>query len=220
MKQQLEILQKNVGRLMQECLAKGEFETVTNLSPLLARVQGLQKRAADIEHETSEIESALKVIKTGSRAQIEELAPQLAITREIERARPQTLKILIDWKANKRDGGTEEICENTAAGTMAAFVSHVVQKLGLHVLAKLEQVRINRGPLVSTKPAVDFVNLAQGNLYAHKKIRGTDYYILTHSQTTQKITDLNRVCRVLGFVPGSVQIQQINRDSWLDGLLN
>jgi hypothetical protein len=69
-------------------------------------------------------------------------------------------------------------------------------------------------------PAKDFVNQAQGKLYGHKKIQGTDYYVLTHSQTSQKIEDLNRICRVVGFISGSVQIEQVNRHAWLDELVN
>jgi hypothetical protein len=225
MKQQIENLQKSIGKLMQEHLANAEFDTVTILSPLLARVQELQKRDADIEREVAEIESTLKATKGKSQTQkVAELVPQLTSAYgngdETGRGRPQTLKIRIDWKANARNKEPEEICENTAAASMAAFVSRAIQELGQDVLSKLERVRINRGPLISRTPAKDFVNQAQGKLYGHKKIRGSDYYILTHSQTSQKVEDLNKVCRVLGFVPGSIQIEQVNRHAWLDDLVN
>jgi hypothetical protein len=225
MKQQIENLQVNIGKLMQEHLSARDFDTVTILSPLLTRVQELQKRNADIEREVAEIESTLKATKGKSHSQkVAELVPQLTAAydkgNETERGRLQTLKILIDWKANKRNKQSEEICENTAAASMAAFASRIIQELGHDILPKLERIRINRGPLISKTPAKDFVNQAQGKLYGHKKIRGSDYYILTHSQTSQKVEDLNRVCRVLGFVPGSVQIEQVNRHSWLDDLRN
>jgi len=99
---------------------------------------------------------------------------------------------------------------------MEAFVSRVVQAMGPEALIKLEQVRINRGPLISKTPARDFLNQAKGDLYSHKRIRGTDYYILTHSETSQKVDDLKKVCRVLGFAPESVHIEQVNRHAWLD----
>ena len=225
MKQQIENLQSNIGKLMQEHLTARDFDTVTILSPLLSRVQELQKRNADIEREVAEIESTLKATKGKSHSQkVAELVPQLTAAYEngngTERGRPQTLKIRIDWKANKRNKDVEEICENTAAASMAVFVGRIIQELGNDVLPRLERVRINRGPLISKTPAKDFVNQAQGKPYGHKKIRGSDYYILTHSQTSQKVEDLYRVCRVLGFVPGSVQIEQVNRQAWLDNILN
>ncbi|MES1181064.1 MAG: hypothetical protein ABUL66_04300 [Verrucomicrobiota bacterium] len=225
MKQQIENLQANIGKLMQEHLSARDFDTVTILSPLLSRVQELQKQNADIEREVTEIESTLKATNGKSHSQkVAELVPQLTSAyengNETERGRPQTLKIHIDWKANKHNKEAEEICEHTAAASMAVFVGRVIQELGQDVLPKLERVRINRGPLISKTPTKDFVNQAQGKLYGHKKIRGSDYYILTHSQTSQKVEDLNRICRVLGFTSGSVQIEQVNRHAWLDELAN
>jgi hypothetical protein len=225
MKQQIENLQASIGKLMQEHLSSQDFETVTILSPLLSRVQELQKRNSEIERELSEIELILKATKGKSSSQkVAEIVPPFTAgfdeEERTERGRPQTLKIRINWKANKYNKDAEEICENTAAASMAIFFSRVLQELGPDTLPKLERIRINRGPLVSKSPAKDFVNQAQGKLYGHKKIRGTDYYILTHSSTLQKVEDLNRVCRVLGFAPGSVQIEQVNRHAWLDAVLN
>lgn len=210
---------------MQEHLANADFSTVNILSPLLARVLDLQKRNASIEREVSEIEATLRAAKGKSQTQkVAELVPQLTAAfgngGGEGRGRPQTLKICVDWRANKRNKEPEEICENTAAASMVTFVSRAIQEFGQDILQKLGQVRVNRGPLISKTPAKDFVNQAQGKLYGHKKIKGCDYYILTHSQTSQKVEDLNKVCRVLGFVPGSVQIEQVNRHAWLDGLGN
>ncbi|HEY2083748.1 MAG TPA: hypothetical protein VGI88_13275 [Verrucomicrobiae bacterium] len=221
MKQKIEALQANIGSLMQQHLSKGDFETVTILSPLLSRIQDLQRRNASVEYEVSEIEAALKSLKAKPVSQkITEAVPQLTedFNNAAERGRPQTLKITIDWKANKRNRASEQICENTAAASQALFISRLIEELGSDAVQKLEKIRINRGPLLSKTPAKDFVNQTQGRLYGHKKIRGTDYYILTHSQTSQKVEDLNRVCRVVGLSPGSVQIEQVNRYTWLDGL--
>ena len=224
MKQQIENLQASIGKMMQEYLADSKFETVNILSPLLARVQELQKRNAEIERDVSEIEAILKATRGKLQTQkVADLVPQLTATFENSdsgRGRLQTLKICVDWKANKRNRESEEICENTAAASMATFIGRTVQEFGQEVLPKLSQVRINRGPLVSKTPARDFVNQAQGKLYGHKKISGSDYYVLTHSPTTQKIDDIHKMCRVLGFVPGSVKIEQVNRHAWLDELLN
>lgn len=219
MKQKIENLLKRIGKLMQEHLSSDEFDEVTALSPLLARVQMLQRREAEIESEVAEIESKLSASNGKSQ-----LAPRLteayANAGETGSGRRQTLKIHVDWKANKRNKEPQEICENTAAASMAEFVSRVIEEFGQEALSKLAQVRINRGPLISKTPARDFLNHAQGKLYGHQKLRVSDYYILTHSPTDQKIQDLDGVCRLLGFIPGSVQIEKINRHRWFDGLKN
>lgn len=208
---------------MQRHLSKRDFETVAALSPLLSRVQDVQRRCVSIEGEIAEIEYAIKALKAGSTSEntggvMPKLVPEFAREGDAERARLQTLKITIDWKANKRNHGTEEICENTAAASMVQFISRLIEEFGSDALEKMEKIRINRGPLLSKSPTKDFVNQTQGRLYGHKKIHGTDYYVLTHSQTSQKVEDLNRLCRVVGFALGSVQIEQVNRHSWLDGL--
>jgi hypothetical protein len=223
MKQQIENLQANIGGLMQEHLSARDFDTVTILSPLLSRVQELQKQNADIEREVNEIASTLKATKGKHHSEkVAELVPKLTSTYEDgsrkERGRPQTLKIQIDWRSNHRDKEVEEICEHTAAASMVVFVERLVQELGQDILPKLERIRINRGPLISKTPAKDFINQVKGELYGHKKIRGTDYYILTHSQTSQKVEDLNKICQSLGLVTGSVKINQVNRHAWLDDL--
>jgi len=225
MKQQIQKLQADIGGLMQYHLSIGNFETVTILSALLSRIQDLQKRDAEIRREVEEIESTLTTLKadktTPASKKVAALVPQLTASLESqgsERGRPQTLKIKIDWKANKRSRNLEEICENTAASSMTHFLSRVIEEFGNDALQKMEQIRINRGPLLSKNPSKDFANKMQGKLYGHKKIQGTDYYVLTHSATSEKVEDLKNICRAIGFVPGSVQIEQVNRHSWLDGL--
>src|SRR5262245_20887196 len=117
MKQQIESLQATVGRLMQDHLAKRDFDTVTVLSPLLSRLGDLHKRHVELEREVSESENALNSVKGKSRSEkVAALVPQLTVSDEngshVERGSPQTLKISIDWKANKRNRGSEEICEH------------------------------------------------------------------------------------------------------------
>ena len=65
--------------------------------------------------------------------------------------------------------------------------------------------------MISKSPKTDFLNQTQGKVYGHKRLRGTDYFVLTHSQTSQKVDDLGRICRVLGLIPGSVQIRVVDR---------
>src|ERR1044071_10239606 len=63
---------------MQGHLSKRDFESVTQLSTLLSRVQQLQRRATELEGDVSEIETSLKGINGKSSPQkVAELIPQL-----------------------------------------------------------------------------------------------------------------------------------------------
>ena len=208
----IESLQTQIGKLMQDHLARGDFNAVTALSPLLSRAQELQKRASEIASGCAEIESTLKALNGKSSSQpITEIVLDAEDDRPEGRARPHTLRIKIDWKANGRSQPAEEIFEHTGAATMMTFVGRLVEEFGDDAVQKLSRLRIKRGPFLSKTPAKDFVNPVQGKLYGHKKLRGTEFYILTHSSTSQKVEDLNRVCRILGLVPGSVVIEKVDR---------
>jgi len=216
MKQQIENLQVKIGKLMQDLLARHDFDTVSRLSPLLARTQEFERRNTELEQQVSEIENTLTAFNGKSGAKkVADLVPQLTTAcqqeEEERRGRLHTLRIKVNWRANGRDRDAEEIYEHTAAASMASFVARLIQEFGDDAVQKLSRMRVNRGSLISRSPAKDFVNQAQGKLYGHKKLRGTEYYILTHSQTSQKVEDLNRVCRVLGLVDGSVEIDKIDR---------
>ncbi len=205
-----------IGKLMQDHLENQNFDDVTALSPILSRLKDLQRRREAVEREVSEIEAALSHtngIQTQQR--LAELLPHNADEEQVDpgRARPQTLCIRIEWQANKRPHGPEEICEHTAAATMAFFIGRIIQEFGDQAIKKLESIRINRGPLISKTPAKDFINQAQGRLYGNKRIRGTEYYLLTHSSTAQKCDDIKRICRVLGLAPGSVHVEQLDRQN-------
>src|SRR6266567_1750236 len=206
MQNRIENLQKNIGKTLQACLARQDFQSVTHISPLLARVQDLQKRTQQLDGEISEVESAVQSLNSNpapeKTAQIAAAALPLAEEDLASgRAGPQTLKIQVNWQTLGKGTETEVICLPTAAETMTEFLAKLVERCGRDVLEKMTTFKINRGPLVSRSPATDFVNQTKGNLYAHKKVRATDAFALTHSSTPQKIEDLQKLCRVLRFVP-------------------
>lgn len=216
MNERIEHLLGAIGKLMQGHLAKRDFDSVTQLSALLSRVQQLQKRAAEIDGEVSGIETSLKGMNGKSTSeQVAELVPRLAGNEEDAsedgRAAPQTLRIEIDWKANGKQRDKEIILQPMAGDSMVMFLRRLVEELGQDALQKLCRIRVNRGPLLSKSPRTDFLNHVQGKVYGHKRLRGTDYFVLTHSQTSQKADDLGRISKVLGLVPGSVRIRVVDR---------
>jgi hypothetical protein len=216
MKTRIEQLLEEIGTLMQGHLSKRDFQSVTHLSTLLARLQSLQKRATELDGEISEIETTIGALNGKTTPQkVAEIVPQLVHTNgdseDFGRTGPQTLRIEVDWKANGKTHEKELILLPKAGDGVVKFLSRVIEEFGPDALQKLSRVKINRGLLLSKTPATDFLNQAQGKVYAHKRLRGTDYYVLTHSQTSQKMDDIIRICRVLGFVPGSVQVRTVSR---------
>ena len=211
----------DIGALMQGHLSGRDFESVTRLSTLLARAQLLQKRATELEGEVSEIEATIKGLNGKATPQkVAEIIPQLAHhddeSEDFGRTAPQTLRIEIDWKANCKVREKEVIHLPKAGDGLVKFLSRLVEELGKDALQKLSRIRINRGPLLSKTPAADFLNQAQGKLYGHKRLLGTDYFVLTHSPTSQKVGDVKRICRVLGLAPGSVQVSAVSRNAYYE----
>ena len=168
MKNRIENLLIQVGGLMQRHLSKSEFESVTRLSTLLARLQLLQKRAFELDGEITEIESTVKGLSGMNATQrIAEIAPVVGHSNGDSpsegRVRPQTLRIEIDWRANGKDREREIIFGPKAADCMTKFFRRVVDEFGEDALQKLRRIQVNRGPLLSEKPQTDFLNQAQGN---------------------------------------------------------
>ena len=212
MKEKIDQLQCRIASTMQTRLAEKQFESVSQLSKLLSAVGEIGKKYSDLERALEETTASLGLITTkhvGQQGNGATAQSSLLGASFWERAQSGGLRIRVRWSLNRRNLEDEEFCEHTAAATMAVFVGRLVTVFGETALKKLLRIRINRGPLLSQHPEVDFINQTQQSVYAHKKVPGTDYFILTHSQTSQKVEDLKRVCRILELVPGSVQIEAV-----------
>jgi hypothetical protein len=173
MKDRIENLLNKIGRLMQEHLSNRKFDSVTQVSTLLAKVQQLQRRAAELDDEVSEMEAMLtKGDGKSVREKVAEIALPISHNGDDEdiggRSGPQTLRIEIDWKANRRNHDKEVILLPKAADGMVTFLSRAIDEFGQEALQKLIRMRINRGPLLSKSPATDFLNQAQGRMYGHR----------------------------------------------------
>jgi len=219
MQKRIDNLLTEVGQQMQARLANRDFDSVTTISKLLSRIQQLQKRAIELETDVSETEGILTDLNIKSvLAQKSEALEEISNTKrgedDVRRADQKTLRIEVDWQANGKSHERETICYPKAGDVMVKFLSQVVSLFGQDTLQKLTRIRINRGPLLSKTPTVDFLIKAQGKPYGHKRLSGTDYFVLTHSPTAQKAQDLERVCRILGLVPGSVSIREISKSDY------
>lgn len=208
MKNRVNSLIGKIGKAMQTQLANQQFDSVTNMSTVLSRARQLQKQLEKIEQELPEIEeivSNFSSCKPNGHTFDSELTDNSEPLRKTGRSVPQTIRIKINWKANKRNREQEEIYSAKANEVMAEFIARLIDEFGNEAQQKLFQFRANRGPLLSRFPQKDF------GPYQYKRVRGTDFYVLTHSATPEKVEVLNKICRLLELVPGSVQIKAEDR---------
>jgi hypothetical protein len=99
--------------------------------------------------------------------------------------------------------------------TMTKWAARLFQQFGIEPLQKLARFRISRGPMVSSQPQSDYINNKDGSVYAHQPIADSGYYMLTHSQTSQKLTDITKACqRALGFPIGAVIVEETAKNGW------
>jgi hypothetical protein len=205
-KNQIETLVARIGEIMQEQLANHQFDSVANLSSLLSRARQLQKQYEKNEQELFEVERLVKSLNSHQNGHglITEQNDSEHYSKT-GRAAPQTMRIKIDWKANKRSREKEEIYSPKATEVMVEFIARLIEEFGKEAQQKLFQIRANRGPLLSCSPEKDFGS------YQNKRIRGTDCFLLTHSSTPEKVELLEKICHVLGLVPGSVEIKSESR---------
>jgi len=212
MKTDLAQLSSQTMTLIAQSAGKNDVESIKRLSDTATRIRALQENLATIEHDAASIEEFLSSF-TARPPSI--LAPVESPEQEFEldeefggRSRAKTLRIEIDWSRLGKPGGREVISDSKASETMTRFVHRLYTQIGIGVLDKLATFRISRGPMVSKTPQRDFMNQAKGTPYGHQRVPGTPYYVLTHSQTSQKVGDLKEAYRFLGLTPGAVQISE------------
>jgi hypothetical protein len=208
MKDRIKALVSEIGKTMQNQLASQQFDLVATTSMILARARGLQKQIAKDEQELVEIEDILKHLSSAVNGDVVVPPKATVDISKTGRAEPQTIRIKIDWRANRRTRDNEEIYSPIAAEVMTEFVARLVEEFGKEALNTLaQQVRANRAPLLSRSPETDFGG------YQRKQIRGTDWFLLTNNSTLEKIELLEKIWRVLGLMPGSVEIKREGRFS-------
>jgi hypothetical protein len=203
MKDRLNVFVANVADSMKEALRGSRYDSVPNLSSFLERGRRLQGQYSVIEREVQELEAAFAQIKSSSVAE----APlrEYDLSSNGDRAEPTTLRITIDWQANGKHQNKEVIVSSKATEAFVRFIARLSEEYGRTALELLSQVRVNRGPLISRNPQRDFGS------YQNKGIRGTDFFLLTHSSTPEKAEVVKRVSSILELVAGSVQVEVIKR---------
>ena len=215
MKQEIEQLSRKTMKLIERHASVHDVEMVTTLSTLASRLKTLEQRTVDIEQEIKIIAAALS--KPNGKPDFNESLRDASYTTRSQqnfngdRGGATGFRIKLDWERVGKSLPTETIFLNTAAATLTQFLQRISEVFGEQVFDKLVSLRVNRGPFVSKSPRIDYLNRATGEIYANRRIPNTNVSVLTHSSTAQKVGDIKRAMRVLGFPPGFVQLETVQK---------
>jgi hypothetical protein len=102
------------------------------------------------------------------------------------------LTVVLRWDILGK-GERESIRASTAAASLVHIVARLHKVLGDEILTKLANFRVSRGLLISRNPEKDYGYGKKGKVYGNHRLPGTDYFVLTHSSTDQKIKDIKKL---------------------------
>jgi hypothetical protein len=216
MKQELQTIQTDVLGRISKAAQGGDLELVTQLSGYATKIKELSVAYQRLESEVEILKTKISdLAKGGSGGDAQTLASASASqqtsssirSRQVN-GRAGPISIEIDWSKNGQPFGTEVISEPFASETLVTLFSRLHHTLGPRVLEVGSRIQINRGPFISENPNRDFANHSRGGTYSHHQIPGTRFYVLTHSQTDQKVHDIRTLLKALALTPGSYQISK------------
>lgn len=211
MKHNLTELSDRVMRIIPAFAQRNDATTIGRLAGMASKLQQMQKQLTDIEQEKVHIEESL----TKFERQI--AGPPIAAPPhppEMGRRTPRKIRILIDWSRAGKNGETEVICEHKSSDSLAKWATRLYEEMDLEVVEKLTQFRVSRGPLVSRDPARDFKNRVNGEVYQHQPIGDSGCFILTHSETPQKVQDIKNACQFLKLPNGMITVEEMRKNEY------
>ena len=205
------------------CEAKdGNVDKVAWLSSKATRVNELLVALNEIEETTCAIEAELdgqdiaiskgiQVPRDFDRREKPQGNSKLNEWRRNRKRAPTGIEIKIDWSKNGFPGGEEVIRQYFASDTLVKLFQRLVERFGPKILEAASNIQINRGNFVSRNPDRDYANPSTGKSYQHQRIPGTEYSVLTHSETDQKVEDVTELLRKLRLSPGSFSVKKVLR---------
>lgn len=208
MKDKLNQLSASAMNLISGFAQRGDAASISRIAPVATRIDSLKQHLKQIEQESADIEETLRMYTKGSAPE----APHVKPTVTNGHTGKKRLLIAVDWTRLGKAGGLEVISEHLSSDTMVKWATRLYEQLGTDSLQKLSRFRISRGPMVSKSPLLDYLNKTDGSVYSHQSIADSGYYILTHSQTSQKVSDITKACRsALAFPVGAVRVEETDK---------
>jgi hypothetical protein len=211
MKHKLEDLQNAAMRLIKDP-AQTDPVVIAELAPIPARVQRMQMQWQQLEEETSRIEQRLSEIQRGGgTAPQRENGDGPVVAEHPAKGGRKKMRIVIDWSRLGKAGGKEIICEHLASASLARFVSRLYEVMGIETLDRLTKLRVPRGPFVSKNPRIDYWNPADHDTYQHQPVHRSGFFVLTHSETKQKVEDVAKVSQFLKLPLGAIVAETVDK---------
>ena len=108
------------------------------------------------------------------------------------------ISVEIDFPALGYKAPAQKIAEAHASDTLRKTLEVLVQTIGPDALKKLANMRDGRRPVISENPERDFRIGESDKIYQNQRISGTNFFVLTNVDNTQKIKLLKEVATTLG----------------------
>ena len=188
-------LLKQIMEKIQAATARVDVTEITRLSQLARRVQEISSQMMSLADEFGRIETSVQPGATSETSQV--LTPTGSETLGSTPAFQGEVLVEIDWALCGVSRSKAKVSARKMSETLVQYIAELKSALGNQVLEKLTGFRVSRGPLVSKNPAHDFLNSSTNTTYAHHRIDGTDYYVLTHSSTAEKMDAIRESWRFL-----------------------
>ncbi|HXC01134.1 MAG TPA: hypothetical protein VNU49_00685 [Opitutaceae bacterium] len=180
-----------------------DFVRISELTKIASRIQGIDATITNLVNE-------LKSLETKLTSKDQSLEPTPVVEAVPYLMGP--LAIEINWSIAGHPFGKMTLCEPIASDTLCLFVEEIARVLGEDVLPKLAGVKANRGPFLSTNPFKDFAYGKNGQTYSSQRVGSTQYFVLTHSSTIEKIEIVKSISRELAFPSGAVRAFEVSGD--------
>lgn len=224
-----ETLLREAMRKIADASAKFQTNEITRLNRLAERIAEIQAAHSKLEQELVALSSELNLplsaqvtSTTGPRANDTKIGTFLLNSEGQTDIRYMIgpVAITIDWAAIGKPYPKQVICERKASDTLREFFEVILDRFGAETLGRLVAIRANRAPLLSRQPRTEFLNLKQGVCYQHQRVGTSDWYVLTHSSTSEKLAIIRQVARALRFPTGAIAVQEVDMKRELENLLN
>lgn len=209
------ILQKAM-RLISAASADSRISEISRLTKLAERITEIQATQQKLESEAQWVAAELERVgeATDDRVVSTSSSPTaIHITgaaQENSRQLLGPLVIDIDWAAAGKPYPKQTICERKASDTLRVFVETILQRFGDATMEKLALLRVNRAPPLSRQPGTEFLNRKRGTPYQHQRVGSSEWHVLTHSSTPEKIEFVQQIAQALRFPPGAVKAQEVD----------
>jgi hypothetical protein len=102
---------------------------------------------------------------------------------------PQKLRVEINWPTLGKGAESQVLHYPVETDTVVALCERLIEMFGDEAVRWMTDRAITRYP-ISMHPLTTFKNPVRGNVYSHRAISGTPFYVCTHSSHPEKVRRL------------------------------